>query len=92
MAKRCLEEGESSTAEIGSILEGPGLASLGNFIGEQFGGVADEKDKGEGGTEGVALTELCYKLLHTEAIMLLDLIEELHCMKLGRTKNKGNNN
>jgi hypothetical protein len=58
------------------------LTSLGNFIGEKFGGVTDEKDKGEGGAEGVALAKLCHKLLHSEAIMFLDLIEELHCMKL----------
>jgi len=58
------------------------LTSLGNFIGEKFGGVTDEKDEGEGGAEGVALAELCDELLHAEAIVFFDLIEELHCMKL----------
>lgn len=82
MTERCLKEGISSAAKISSILERTRLASLGNFIGEKFGSVTDEKDEGEGGAEGVPLAELCYELLHTEAVMFLDLVEELHGVKL----------
>ena len=58
------------------------MTSLGNLIGEKFGSVTDEKDKCEGGAEGVALTELGDEFLHAETVVFFDLVEELHCVEL----------